>query len=356
MSPDSNRRLSFIDIAGSPHEVGAALGRFGRTAVHDHLLKSQAWHELTARRDDPRIGGMATIVREAFPRYWSEMQGLAAGLQLPFDDVFLWNCRGDIFAMAPDGCTTVQLPGPPHVIGHNEDGDPGFSGHCALAHIASDGGNAFTTFVYPGSLPGHTFTATASGLVQTINNVRPLIGGAGAPRMVLVRATLDAPDLDAAIRVLRSAPRAGGFHLTLGQAGDDRLLSIEFTSTGVSVVQLSAPGVHSNHLIHTDTEPMPQTVTRSSDRRQRRAEHLLCQGSQMDPQSRATSILWDSDDPELPIHRTDPADEDFENTQASAIFRIGADKVHWSVYDRPGEAACFEMQDGSLLRRVEQGL
>jgi hypothetical protein len=47
----------------------------------------------------------------------------------------------------------------------------------------------------------------------------------------------------------------------------------------------------------------------------------------------------------LPIYRTDPADGDVENTLASAVFRIGADKVEWSVYDRPHEAR-FEMRDG----------
>jgi Acyl-coenzyme A:6-aminopenicillanic acid acyl-transferase len=346
MSPDATRRLSFIDVAGSPYDVGAALGRFGGAALHSHFLYSAAWRELTSRRADPRIGQMAAIVEERFPRYWAELQGLAAGLELPFDDVFLWNCRGDIWAMAPDGCTTVQLPGSPHVVGHNEDGDPDFAGHCALARVASEGGNIFTAFVYPGSLPGHTFAATSAGLIQTVNNLRPLAGGTGTPRMILTRAILDAPDLDAAVALLKSAPRAGAFHLTLAQAGDARLLSIEFTAQALSVDKIETPRVHSNHLIHADTARTSQIVTGSSGERQRRGEVLLHQTSQSDPQSRAVGILWDAVEPELPIYRTDPADGDVENTLASAVFRIGADKVEWSVYDRPLEAARFEMRDG----------
>ncbi|TIU31017.1 MAG: peptidase C45, partial [Mesorhizobium sp.] len=307
---------------------------------------SAAWRELTARRADPRIGMMATIVRERFPRYWAELQGLAAGLELGFDDVFLWNCRGDIWAMAPDGCTTVQLPGSPHVIGHNEDGDPDFAGHCALAHVASAGGTPFTAFVYPGSVPGHTFAATSKGLVQTVNNIRPLAGGAGAPRMVLARAILDTSDLDAAVALLRSAPRAGAFHLTLAQSGDERLLSVEFTAQAVSVDSVDAARVHSNHLIHADTGRVSQIVTGSSGVRQRRGELLLGQTLDTDPQGRALGILWDAADPELPIYRTDPADSDVENTLASAVFRVGADKVEWAVYDGQHEAARFDMRDG----------
>ncbi|MBZ9705599.1 C45 family peptidase [Mesorhizobium sp. ESP7-2] len=289
-------------------------------------------------RDEPVVGPRF----EQFPRYWAELQG---GLELRFDDVFLWNCRGDIWAMAPDGCTTVQLPGSPHVIGHNEDGDPDFAGHCALAHVASEGGNAFTAFVYPGSLPGHTFAVTSRGLVQTVNNIRPLAGGAGTPRMVLARAMLDAPGLDAALALLRSAPRAGAFHLTLAQAGDERLLSVEFTAQALSADRVEAARVHSNHLIHADTGRMSQIVTGSSGVRQRRGEALLDQAPQSEPQSRALGILWDAADQELPIYRTDPADSDVENTLASAVFRVGADKVEWAVYDATHEAARFEMRD-----------
>ncbi|KRQ00254.1 C45 family autoproteolytic acyltransferase/hydolase [Bradyrhizobium manausense] len=348
MSYDAGCRLSFIHVAGSPFDVGAALGRFGQAALQNHFRISAAWRELATRRDDPLLGEMAAIVRERFPSYWAELQGLAAGLELPFDDVFLWNCRGDIWAMAPDGCTTVQLPGCPHVIGHNEDGDPDFAGHCALAHVAPDGGTPFTAFVYPGSLPGHTFAATSKGVVQTVNNIRPLAGGAGTPRMVLARAILDASDLDAALAVLKSAPRAGAFHLTLAQAGDERLLSVEFTARALSVDQVQAPRVHSNHLIHGDTGRMSQIVTGSSGVRQRRGEELLGQMLQSEPQGRALGILWDAADAELPIYRTDPADSDVENTLASAVFRVGADKVEWSVYDGAHEAARFDMRDGLI--------
>ena len=348
MSPEVSGRMPFIEIGGSPREVGAALGRFGRDVVHDFLLCSPAWKELTDRRADPRLERMAAIVRDRHPRYWAELEGLAEGLELPFDDVFLWNCRGDIWAMAPDGCTTVQLPGSPHVIGHNEDGDPGFAGHSALAHIASDSGNSFTAFVYPGSLPGHTFAATSAGLVQTVNNIRPLGGGSGTPRMILARAVLDAPDLDAALRLVNEAPRAGAFHLTLAQAGDPRLLGVEFTAEAVSIVELRQPGVHANHLIHEDTLGTPQVVTGSSGSRQERGSDLLGSVDLSDRQAAARRILWDTSDARLPIYRTDPQDEDVENTLASVVFAVGPHSVTWSVYDRAEQPPRFEMRNGLL--------
>jgi hypothetical protein len=110
------------------------------------------------------------------------------------------------------------------------------------------------------------------------------------------------------------SPRAGAFHLTLAQAGDERMLSVEFTAHALSADQVKQVRVHSNHLIHADTGRMSQIVTGSSGVRQRRGELLLGQTPQSDPQGRALGILWDAADPELPIYRTDPADSDVENT------------------------------------------
>jgi hypothetical protein len=329
MSPDAVSSLSFIDISGTPYEIGRALGRFGAAAVHEHLRQAPAWREVMSRHEDERIAAMAETVQARHPRYWAELQGLADGLGVPFEEIWLWNCRGDIWAMAPDGCTTVQIPGEHRLVAHNEDGDPGLKGACAIARISSRGGRTFSAFVYPGSLPGHTFAVTELGLVQTVNNIRSCEAGAGVPRMVLTRAALDAASLDEAASLVRAAPRAGGFHLTLAQAGDPRLLSVEFTASRCSVEEVRKPSIHANHLIHEDMASLPQVITDSSGSRQQRGDRQIRAGGEVDP----LAILWDAADAQLPIHRTDPADPDLENTLATVRFSIGTDRVEWSVYD-----------------------
>src|SRR3546814_8558689 len=83
----------------------------------------------------------------------------------------------DVWAMAPGGCTTVLLPAaqpeqPRPVLAHNEDGHAGLRRGCALVQVSPGDGKAFTAFVYPASLPDHTFAVTETGLVQTVNNIR----------------------------------------------------------------------------------------------------------------------------------------------------------------------------------------
>ena len=126
-----------------------------------------------------------------------------------------WNCRGDLLAASPDGCTTVLKPGKNHTVAHNEDGLPFFKGSCFIVEAAPKAAPGFRSFCYPGSLPGHTFAVTERNLIQTINNLRLRNVTLGAPRMVLARAVLGAGTLDQAVRLLNQTPSCGGFHMTL---------------------------------------------------------------------------------------------------------------------------------------------
>lgn len=334
MSTDDQGRLGYFEASGEPYDIGLQLGRFGADIAHRHLVNRHAWASVMAFRDDPRVAVMRRMVEERFPAYWRELQGLAHGLGLPFDEVFLWNCRGDVWAMAPDGCTTVQLPGNGPIVAHNEDGDPGFRGHCVLAHVRPRDGKAFTAFVYPASMPGHTVAATETGLVQAVNNIRSRSAGIGLPRMLLGRALLDCATLDEAVELLDTSKRAGAFHMTLAQRGDPRLLSIEFTHTGCSVITIDRPRCHANHLVHPARSEEPQIITGSSGSRQKRGDAIIAGfgKTQLDP----LSLLWDKGDAVLPILREQPDDPDHENTLATAVFHVGATSLQWRVYDKAG--------------------
>jgi hypothetical protein len=329
-------------LTGAPYEIGLQLGRVGADAVHGYLLKTSAWREIAARRGDPRLCAMERLVEERFPDYARELRGLADGLGLPFAEVFAWNCRGDLWAMAPDGCTTVQVPGVERqVIAHNEDGLPGFSRAGLMVRVEATGAKPFVSFAYPGSIPGHTFALTGAGLVQAVNNVRVTGASVGVPRMVLGRAVLDAPTIDGAITLLREAPRAGGFHMSLGQRGDRRIVSVEFLHGAISVAEVTRRSVHANHLIHPALAEKAQIMTESSASRQRRGDALVEAGAE------PLAILRDQADAALPILRRAPDDPDVENTLATALFSIGSVDVACDVFAGGRQHPCLHI-DGNL--------
>jgi len=342
---DTNKPLGWLKVSGTPYAIGRALGHQGRDAVHVHLISSADWRQITHPRYAPATGRMVMNTKAAYPWIHAEIEGLADGLGLPFNDVFAWNCRGDLLAHAPDGCTTVQLPGATPIVAHNEDGLAAFDGHCFIAEVSPSGRTGFLAFCYPGSICGHTFAVSDKGLVLSGDNLRFKHVTPEIPRMVLSRAVLDADNLDAALAILRTAPASGGFHLTLAQAGDPRVISAEYGDGRVAARTITEPSVHVNHAIFLSEDGIDQTVTASSQERQARGNALLSQGCRD-----ALAILRDTGGPGLPIWRRDADDPDRENTLASAVFHIQPDEVHWSFYHGASDVSVYASEDVSDTR------
>ncbi|GGX98622.1 peptidase C45 [Litchfieldella qijiaojingensis] len=335
------RRLGWLDAAGSHYEIGLALGRRGQRAVHERLLDSEMWRTITHQRHALTVARMLATTRERLPWVVEELEGLAAGLELPLETIFAWNCRGDLLANCPDGCTTVILPGETPCIAHNEDGLPCLDGEAFLARVRPDDQPGFLAFCYPGSIPGHTFVLTEAGIVQTVNNLRLTGVVPELPRMVLARAMLAQPDLAAIEALLAAAPVGGGFHFTLAQQGLAEVLSLEVGGGRVSRRRIEAASVHANHALHLVAA---QIVTDSSADRQRRGEALLA-GGECDP----LAILGDSGGAGLPIYRREADDPDHENTLATGVFRLLNDGIHWEVHApgdrRPYHGTCYTLFD-----------
>lgn len=346
-------RLHYVEIEGSPFDAGRALGRFGAAALHDYAQRSAVWASVMRYRGAALVDGMSRLTQQRFPRVWDELRGLAAGLELPFDDVFLWHCRGDLWAMAPDGCTTVQQAGARKRITHNEDGDPAFAGHCAIAAFAVAGAAPFASFVYPGSIPGHTFAVNDAGLAMTVNNLRCRKAGLGVPRMLVARALLDATSLAQALEWLRGTERAGGFHLTLAHRDARELLSVEFSSEACAVREVDRRAVHANHVLHAPLSAQPQLITDSSRRRQDRGQALLAAagGREIDP----LRILADTEGAPYPILRADPLDSDAENTLATADIHVGSEHIEWQIYEHPAQPPRFHMRDAHASEKNSPG-
>lgn len=321
-----------LTIRGNAFAIGEQLGAAGRAAWHQKLTQTALWQTVMHLKNSPEARAMAAAVQQDYPLIWQELQGLAYGLEAPPEEVFAWNCRGDLVRSTSDGCTTLagrdsdgQL-----FIAHNEDGFPQLRDDCFIVDIIPLEGTAFTSFAYPGSICGHTFAVNQYGIVNAVNNIRAVERPTGVPRQVLARESLNAARLDDAVAILSESARAGAFHHTLGQAGDRRLFSVEATGTGSSVTEITGCSGHANHLIHPQQQDTRQVITDSSASRQqvitRQLEKVTCLSS-----TQILSVLSD-DDGSLPVYRLAEDDPDQENTLATAVFHIGESAVHWSVY------------------------
>lgn len=325
---ETMKELGWHKIAGTPREIGRAIGIAGREAVHRHLPSSAYFQAMTGPTHAEAVAQMARATQGRFPHIWEEIEGLAEGLEMPVDKVFAWNCRGDLLARVPDGCTTVMVPGESPVLAHNEDGLPFFRGACFIAEVSPPAAPTFRAFCYPGSIPGHTFAFNDAGLAQTVNNIRLTGVTPEIPRMVLGRAVIASRSLDQAAAILRDNPGSGGFHFSLASTADRRILSVEFGGGEVSVKEITATSAHANHALHHKGGLAGQIITQSSGDRQIRGDALVAEGA--DP----LTILRDEGGAGLPIRRDAADDPDDENTLGTAILRLNATGIDWSIYDR----------------------
>ncbi len=327
----STQAMEPVVVAGSPYEIGRRLGELAQPDMAAYLAQSAAWRAVSRWRGHPFVAALRHAAQSAFPAHARELDGLAAGLGLPPEDVFIWNCRGELLHRTGDGCTTLAAHGrDARYLAHNEDGDPFLRERCRLVDVRPAGRPGFISFYYPGSLPGHTFAVNRAGLVQTINNLRIVEPAGAVPRMILARAVLDCASLDDAVRVLSTHRNASGFHHMLGCAGDARLLSVEASARRTSVAQVERIAGHANHLIHAGCEAEAQRVTTSSHDRQARLATLLPALDTPDASALLT-VLADRAPGALPIYRDDPCDPDDENTLATVCFTITADAVRFEV-------------------------
>jgi hypothetical protein len=330
---------SLFRVTGQPDDIGYRLGELARPMMAAYMQQSAAWKQVSRWRGHPFVEALRRAAEAYFPALVAELDGMAAGLGWPVEDVFLWNCRGELIHNAPDGCTTLAaVSGNARFIAHNEDGDPYLRERCFLVDVQPAGKPGFVSFYYPGSLPGHTFAASRAGLVQAINNLRIRVPAVGVPRMILARAVLDTNSLDEVVALLRDMPRASGFHHTLGCVGDSRLVSVEATVQRCSVVADTLRFGHANHLVHDGCDSEGQIITDSSRDRQVRVNALLPALGAPVTDDALLRVLSDQAPSGLPIYRDDPHDPDDENTLATALFRVEADGVAMQVY-RQGHRA-----------------
>ena len=342
--------LRQIKASGSPYDFGREIGVAVREAVMTVSVRNPEFQALEERwAGSAYVSDLKLATQAAYPAYMREIEGMADGISLPFEQIFIWNCRGDLRLPddvsksvkngAADGCTTLMIPGDlaagyVHTIAHNEDGSDDLHGHCFWLSANPDSGQAFESYLYPGMIAGHTLAVNAAGLVQTINNIRVHDLKPGVPRHICSRAVLDCSSLDDAVKVLSRTDRASGFHHNLGMAGDDRLISVEAPASGCEVREINKPAAHANHLIYEPFASTDQTVTASSEARQSRATQMLEEELHVDGGPEA--ILFDRSEAGKAIHRI-PGDgsDDYGRTLATGIFTINSTGVNWRLHDGP---------------------
>ncbi|XP_049884915.1 uncharacterized protein LOC126379941 isoform X2 [Pectinophora gossypiella] len=220
------RAVPVIYVCGSHYDVGFDVGRTFAALIRSFVSSYGNLRGFEREYKSPagRAAYERTLanMRRRHPYYVREMQGIADGSGVPFQQLFLLQMDdligniNDVHVPRNDtgGCSSIGLL-TPHgaVLGHTEDAFAETLNHFYIvsAHVIPTPEDAaagaveerFASLCYAGHLPGYTMGYNENGLVFSINTLSPMVLKPGnTPRTFITRALLASKNLSDAKRVL----------------------------------------------------------------------------------------------------------------------------------------------------------
>lgn len=265
--------LPVLQVSGSPHDLGAGLGRALAGPIRAVLAERAAYlaelRGLAAGLPRSALEALEAAAARHAPGVVAELRGLAAGSGVPFPDLWLMNHWSEIWTLAgklgslsdepPGGCSTLALrSGRRILVAHNEDGDQAYLGRLALARLRPAGAPEVLAVIYPGLLPGNGPWINDQGLLMTTNFIAARHARPGLGRFLLDRLAQQARTVDAALAVVGHPARALACHHVLARAAEDRVVAMEATPGRIAVQPLDGLYLHTNHLVLGRLAAVPQ--------------------------------------------------------------------------------------------------
>ncbi|XP_055909851.1 beta-alanyl-dopamine/carcinine hydrolase [Eupeodes corollae] len=233
--------IPILYTRGTHYDVGFDMGRTFAAIIKSFLQLSQPLNEVYLplyATDEGRNAYNETLecVKQSFPQYIRELQGVSDGAQVEFHKLFLLH-MDDITPQSikhlndipdikdikePTGCSTIMLNTEDcKVLAHTEDALTETLNHYyfVVAHIINDTPQGkynvqeerFMSLCYAGHLPGYTMNYNHHGLVFSINTLSAEFLRSGkTPRHFITRALLSADNFDMAHTILKDCGVGAG--------------------------------------------------------------------------------------------------------------------------------------------------
>jgi isopenicillin-N N-acyltransferase-like protein len=230
---NSDQRLPVVFVEGSHYEMGRQIGTDRKRVITKMLAVYRRYFEEEGERigiadwDEAILHARKYLpfAEESLPQYVEELQGVADGSEVDFNDLLMLNC---VEAITEDAlhtsCTSLAVA--PEVtadgsllVGHNEDWLPDDQDTVYLVHARPNDEPAYLAITYGGLLPNIGFNE--HGIAQCCDSVYPNDARVGVPRVFVSRAVLAARTLADAIRAALNRRRAAGYnHLIVHVSGE----------------------------------------------------------------------------------------------------------------------------------------
>lgn len=209
-----------------------------------------------------KLAGCTRMIARHAPHILEELQGIARGAGVALPALLTLNCLDECYCALLEArpsrqCSAFGCRGiGGTLLGQNLDAPAWLDGQQLVSLIRSPlDGAAVVRCGYFGQVFGIGMSGNGFGVVSTtLLNGRG--GTTGVPNTVVQAAVLYAPELDAAVDIVRHSPASTATAWILG--GDEALFELETTVGGACMRPCQGPCAHTNHArITRDTCDVP---------------------------------------------------------------------------------------------------
>ena len=245
-----------IRVSGSALERGRQYGEKAKDRIAKSIELYSNMFEANAHLSWEKAKEVAKqfegAIKAYFPEAIEEMQGIAQGASLTYEDILALNCRSEIMFALPDGCTAISYPPQSTADGHTvltQTWDWLIEARPCTVVVEID----------QSPLPRLLMVAEAGmvggkglnedGIGVTLNALSVGKGQVGVPLHIIYRKILSSKLLSDAIECVSRCQRAGAGNFNIGSTCGI-VASVEYSPDNFAVTMSEGkPLCHTNHYL-----------------------------------------------------------------------------------------------------------
>lgn len=245
-----------IILGGTARERGLAYGKAAadkvRISLDLYANLFQVYAKLNWEEAKQKALRFEKSIENYFPAALEEMQGLAEGAGVAYEDILALNCRSELMFALPDGCSTVAFPpettiGGKTILAQTWDWISPCRPGTVVLEIRQPPLPTILTVSEAGMVGGKGINS--SGIGACLNALSIGRGDIGVPLHILYRGILNSRTLSDALAQLAPHKRAGTGVFTIGSSAGI-VLAFEYTPDNFDVLMSEdEPLCHTNHYL-----------------------------------------------------------------------------------------------------------
>ncbi|MFK4447375.1 isopenicillin-N N-acyltransferase-like protein [Caballeronia udeis] len=230
------QQFPFVSVSGKPYDRGVQYGRAVAARVrlsasrYGQTLRSLGYSEAS---QTALIRALERVIGEFAPAHLDEMRGIAAGADVPYEDIVMINARTEVLAKAraektvqpedEDGCTGVLVLPSRSATGHlihaqNWDWKADCVDTGIVLRVRNEDGPDYLTFVEAGGLARSGLNAAGVSITANYLESDRDFTQLGVPLSLLRRRVLEEPVFANALAVIATTPKSCSNNIMLGMA------------------------------------------------------------------------------------------------------------------------------------------